>query len=430
MKRYSEYKDSGIEWVGQVPKNWLIKRLKFVADINPSRLPGIADTTQCVFIPMEAMNSDGTFNQSLRKPVSELKTGFTCFAKDDVIFAKITPCFENGKGALLAELESDVGFGSTEFHVLRIRKGITIPRFLYYLSISGAFRRFGEAFMQGVAGQKRVTNNFVRDFVTGVPPVEAQGQITDFLDRKTAQIDALIAKKERMIELLKEECAAVINQAVTKGLDPTVELKDSGTDWLGKVPKHWQMKRLKYLVSLVNQPIEETTGTEFRIDLEDLESWTGETIEVESQNKNIEGMKSFVSGDVLFNKLRPYLAKVYRAKNFGVCGGELLVLRPTTLLDSDFLFYRVLSSAFINVVDGSTYGSKMPRASWDFIGDLIVPFPGKSEQTKIVEYLRQSLQRMDIILQKLTSEIEYLREYRTALISEVVTGKIDVRDGK
>lgn len=344
MKRYSEYKDSGIEWVGQVPKNWLIKRLKFVADINPSRLPGMADTTQCVFIPMEAMNSDGTFNQSLRKPVSELKTGFTCFAKDDVIFAKITPCFENGKGALLAELESDVGFGSTEFHVLRIRKGITIPRFLYYLSISGAFRRFGEAFMQGVAGQKRVTNNFVRDFVTGVPPVEAQGQITDFLDRKTAQIDALIAKKERMIELLKEERAAVINQAVTKGLDPTVELKDSGIEWLGKVPRHWQMKRLKYLVSLVNQPIEETTGTEFRIDLEDLESWTGETIEVESQNKNIEGMKSFVSGDVLFNKLRPYLAKVYRAKNSGVCGGELLVLRPTTLLDSDFLFYRVLST--------------------------------------------------------------------------------------
>ena len=230
-----------------------------------------------------------------------------------------------------------------------------------------------------------------------------------------------------MIELLKEERTAVINQAVTKGLDPKAEMKDSGIEWLGKVPKQWQIKRLKYLASLINQSNGETVGMGLRVDLENLESWTGKTSEVESQDQNIEGMKSFASGDVLFNKLRPYLAKVYRAKESGVCGGELLVLRPTALIDSNFLFYRLLSSIFINVVDGSTYGSKMPRASWDFVGNLCIPFPEKAEQVRIAEYLGSFFKKTDLILQKLVSEIEYLKEYRTALISEVVTGKIDVR---
>ena len=197
----------------------------------------------------------------------------------------------------------------------------------------------------------KLMNNEMAGIRVPLPKVEEQENISQYLDRKTAQIDALIAQKERMIELLKEERTAIINQAVTKGLDPNVEMKDSGIEWLGKVPKHWQMKRLKYLVSLVNQPIEETTGTELRIDLEDLESWTGETIEIESQNKNIEGMKSFASGDVLFNKLRPYLAKCIEQKFWclwwgtpGSASNHIARFRFSFLSDS--------SSAFINVVDG------------------------------------------------------------------------------
>jgi len=194
------------------------------------------------------MNVDGTFDNSITKPFSELKTGFTYFAENDVIFAKITPCFENGKGALLKNLGSEIGFGSTEFHVLRAIANFTTPEFLYYITISGLFRSVGKAFMQGVAGQKRVTNDFVQNFVIGLPSIQEQAGIAYFLDRKTAQIDGLIARKERMIELLKEERTAVINQAVTKGLNPKAELKDSGIEWLGKIPKHWRIKRLKYVL--------------------------------------------------------------------------------------------------------------------------------------------------------------------------------------
>jgi cell division protein ZapA (FtsZ GTPase activity inhibitor) len=124
-----------------------------------------------------------------------------------------------------------------------------------------------------------------------------------------------------MIEHLKEERTAIINQAVTRGLDQNAEIKDSGIEWLGKVPKHWKMKRLKYLANLINQQVEELSEKGICIDLENLESWTGKNIELDKQETNIEGMKSFTVGDVLFNKLRPYLAKVYRANGAGVCGG-------------------------------------------------------------------------------------------------------------
>lgn len=401
MKRYPAYKDSGIEWIGQVPQDWKVNRLK----------------TFCTF----------TYGDSLANE-NRVEGGVPVYGSNGIVGyhnKAIThkPCIIIGRKGSYGK----VNFSQTECfpidttYFIDDRSARCDLEWLQYVLPLLELDKFSKD--TGVPGLNRED---AHDKRVPVPESNVQKAIVTYLDRKTAQIDDLIAKKERMIELLKEERTTIINQAVTQGLDPKVEMKDSGIEWLGKIPKHWQMKRLKYLVSLVNQPIEEANGLELRIDLENLESWTGKTIELESQDQNNEGMKSFASGDVLFNKLRPYLAKVYRAKNCGVCGGELLVLRPTTLIVADFLFYRVLSSAFINVVDGSTYGSKMPRASWDFIANLIVPFPGKPEQIKIAEYLHQSLQRMDIILQKLGSEIDYLREYRIALISEVVTGKICV----
>ena len=417
LKRYSEYKDSGIEWIGPVPKDWSIKRLKFIADVNPPRLAGMDDKTLCVFIPMEAMNSDGTFDQSSRRPVVELKTGFTCFSKDDVIFAKITPCFENGKGALLAELASDVGFGSTEFHVLRKHNGTTIPRFLYYLSISGAFRRLGEAFMQGVAGQKRVTNDFVRDFVSGVPSVKEQKQITDFLFRKTQQIDDLITKKERMIELLKEERAAVINQAMTKGFDSNVEMKDSGVDWMGKVPKAWDVIRLRFLCGI-------TTGGKDTVNREDdgaypffVRSPTVERISTYS----FDGEAVLTAGDGVgvgkvfhyYNGKFDFHQRVYMFFRFRKVIGRY--------------FYYFLSTNLHRVVCRGDAKSTVDSVRLPFLQDFPVSFPDTDEQERIVGFLDKKLNQIDGQVTREERSIELLKEYRTALISEAVTGRIDVR---
>ncbi|MDP3042132.1 MAG: restriction endonuclease subunit S [Candidatus Omnitrophota bacterium] len=434
MKYYPAYKDSKIEWFPSIPKHWQLIKLGRIGRFSASGIDKKSDASE---LPVRMVNYTNVYgNSSLEIKFSEnlMETTTTLekvrehsLKKGDMVFTPSSETAEDiGLSAVVtAELRNTV----YSYHLIRLRTGerynLNLGFKKYFCNVHEVLSQFSKA-CKGTTRQILGRDDF-KDILILLPPVSEQKIIAEYLNRKAAQVDDLIAKKERMIDLIKEERAAITNRAVTKGLDPNVEMKDSGIEWLGKMPKHWQMKRLKYLVSLVNQPIEEVNGAELRIDLENLESWTGKTIELESQDQNNEGMKSFAPGDVLFNKLRPYLAKVYRAKNCGVCGGELLVLRPTTLIDPDFLFCRVLSSAFINVVDGSTYGSKMPRASWDFIGNLIVPFPSKPEQIKIAEYLHQTLQRMDIILQKLGSEIEYLREYRTALISEVVTGKIDVR---
>ena len=414
LKQYSKYKDSGIEWIGPVPKEWVIKRLKFVADINPPRLPGMADEAQCVFIPMEAMNSDGTFDQSCRRPVAEVKTGFTCFAKDDVIFAKITPCFENGKGALLAGLATDVGFGSTEFHVLRMRKGRTVPRFLYYLTVSGAFRRLGEAFMQGVAGQKRVTNDFVCDFVAGIPSPVEQEQIADFLDRKTSQIDDLIAKKQRMIEFLKEERAAVINQAVTKGLDAKVEKKASGMDWAEKIPKHWSIKRLKTICTFVYG---DSLANEDRVE-GDVPVYGSNGI-VGYHNKAITNKPCIVIGR----------KGSYGKVNFS--NTECFPIDTTYFIDHRSAKCHL---EWLNYVlpllelDKFSKDTGVPGLNREDAHNKKVPVPEINIQKEIASYLDRKIGQIDGQVIREQKSIELLKEYRTALISETVTGKIDVRN--
>lgn len=213
---------------------------------------------------------------------------------------------------------------------------------------------------------------------------------------------------------------------MTKGLDPTVPMKDSGIEWLGEIPEHWFVERLKFLVDNI---IEKSNTSGFKVALENIESWTGRYLKTESPSELTGEMKSFKPNDVLFNKLRPYLAKVYLSEVEGECVGELLVLRPKANINPKFLYYRLLSCDFIEVVNSSTYGAKMPRASWeDFIRNLSIPYPDILEQEMIVE----SIEKMSVTIADTTAkfehEIELISEYKTSLINEVVTGKIDISD--
>ncbi|NCU31912.1 MAG: restriction endonuclease subunit S [Candidatus Moranbacteria bacterium] len=259
--------------------------------------------------------------------------------------------------------------------------------------------------------------------------INEQTQIANYLDHKTAQIDNLIAKKEKLIELLKEERTATINQAVTKGLDPTVPMKDSGIEWLGEIPESWEVKKLKYVCQLINEKT--SNKPNYVIALENIQSWSGNIIGDPLSNEMQGDTVLFQKDDILFNKLRPYLAKVTKASQDGGCMGELLVLRCMTNISPNFLFYRLISEMVITIVDGSTYGTKMPRASWEkFISQLEICVPSIIEQEEIATHLDHQKIRSEKETQKINSQIELLKEYKTALISEVVTGKIDVRDEK
>ena len=188
-------KDSGIEWLGEVPGHWEVKRLRFVAELNPSKSEVAAlDKEMLVsFLPMDAIGDDGKLNLERGKPIAEVETGYTFFREGDVTIAKITPCFENGKGAVMRGLTQGIGFGTTELIVARPKASQTSSDYLHSLFVSVVFRKNGEGRMYGAGGQKRVPDDFVRNFEIAFPPLEEQQTIAAFLDRETAKFDALTA---------------------------------------------------------------------------------------------------------------------------------------------------------------------------------------------------------------------------------------------
>lgn len=202
------------------------------------------------------------------------------------------------------------------------------------------------------------------------------------------------------------------------------DLRDSNVPWIQSVPSHWTQKRIKFVVELVNQKQSVDQSVLPYIGLEHIESWTGRKIDGEISQS--EGLAStYASGDVLFGKLRPYLAKIHLADTPGLVSSEALVIRPSRDISSSFLKYYFLSRDFINTVDSSTYGSKMPRASWDYIGNLPLLVPSAQEQQAIVDFLNYKTAQIDALIAKKQSLLDKLAEQRTALISQAVTKGLD-----
>ena len=217
-----EMKPSGVEWIGEIPAHWEILKVKHVSSSNPSKnnpKTNYLKDKLVVFLPMERVHTDGTFDQELKLPCSQLKNGYTYFEENDVLVAKVTPCFENGKFVLIKNLATQVGFGSTEFIVIRPVSRKVFPPFIYYLLHNEPLRSMGKYFMTSAVGLKRVPTEFVENFPIPVPSIHEQTQIADFLDRKTTQIDQLVSEEQRSIKLLNEYRQSLISDAVTGKID-------------------------------------------------------------------------------------------------------------------------------------------------------------------------------------------------------------------
>lgn len=230
---YENYKPANAAWLHALPEAWDQVRGRFVMAVNPParRARALDDMDEVSFVPMEAVGEYGGLDLERTKSLDEIGSGYTAFEDNDVVIAKITPCFENGKGAVASGLKNGVGFGTTELHVLRAGKRLD-KQFLFYLTISHTFRMLGESEMYGAGGQKRVPPEFAKDFRIPLPPLDEQQTIARFLDAKTAKIDALInmmsggatkgllADKQRnLVALLTEYRQALITSAVTGKID-------------------------------------------------------------------------------------------------------------------------------------------------------------------------------------------------------------------
>ena len=197
--------------------------------------------------------------------------------------------------------------------------------------------------------------------------------------------------------------------------------KDSGIQWWEEIPTHWDLKKAKHIFSLVTENVSDSSLP--KIALENIESWTGKYIETDSDFMG-EGVE-FKKDDILFGKLRPYLAKVYKAEFAGQAVGDIYVFRGNEEQNPEYLKYLLLSYPFISVVDGSTYGAKMPRANWDFISHLVLPCPPKTEQVTIAAFLDHKLGQIDATIAEKEQMLEDLKAYRSAIVSEAVTKGLD-----
>ncbi|WP_330442277.1 restriction endonuclease subunit S [Flavobacterium sp. C4GT6] len=405
MKRYEAYKDTNIEWIGQVPNHWKIVRLRYLSSITT----GDKDTIN--------KEDDGLYPFYVRsKKIEKIST----FKYDEE--AILTP----GDGDICKIWHYIDGKFECHQRVYKLSDFKEVNgKFLYYYLLTNFENDVIRLSAKSTVDSLRMP--MFQNFVVVFGSFEEQQAIANYLDRKTLEIDSLVEKKKQLITLLQEERTAIINHAVTKGIDPNVKFKYTGIEWIGEIPEHWEVKRLKYACSLINNKTSEKP--EYILALENISSWSG-VITGNPYKNNMEGdVNLFKREDILFSKLRPYLAKVTKTERDGGCIGELLVLRAKKGIISDFLFYRMISEAIINIVDGSTYGTKMPRASWEkFISLIYIPIPPLHEQEKICNFIRSKVSEINNVISKTERELELLEEYKIALISEVVTGKVDVRE--
>lgn len=222
-------KDSGISWLGKIPQHWEILSLKHVSRINASIANEIAklkDLDLVTFLPMENISETGNIDYSIKRPLKEVRSGFSSFSKSDVVIAKITPCFENGKGACLDELDTTIGFGTTELINLRANSRI-LPKFLYLITLLQEFRKLGERAMTGSAGQKRVPLSYVKNFAIGIPPIEEQKHILLEVDKRSKSIDECILSKHEELKTLHDLKSILIADVVTGQIDVRdVEIPD------------------------------------------------------------------------------------------------------------------------------------------------------------------------------------------------------------
>lgn len=423
LPAYPRYKPSGVEWLGDVPEHWDVKRGRFVMRVNPRapRLRALEPEDEVSFVPMEALGVDGGIKLDQTRILADVNGGYTEFQDGDVVVAKITPCFENGKVALASGLLNGAAYGTTELHVLRARAAMN-RSFLFYVAMSDTFRKLGESEMYGAGGQKRVPPEFNKDFRTALPLADEQRAIVTFLDRETGRVDQLVVKKQELIERLKEKRTALISRTVTRGLPPAAaraaglhenpSLKPSGLDWLGDIPTHWEIVRL-------GRRIELQRGVDITKD----EQSAGNVPVVSSGGISSFHDKAFVHGPGVVVGRKGTAGSVYYIERDYWPHDTTLYVKEFRGNHPRYVFYKLCSMELASFDTGSAN----PTLNRNLVHPVFVSWPSPSEQIAIAAYLDSETAKLDALVAKVKEASERLQEYRTALITAAVTGKIDVR---
>ena len=426
-RAYPAYKDSGIEWIGQVPEHWKIAQIKRISALNPrkSTLSEEKDSL-CTFLPMEKLRTNAVTLDETR-PIHEVYGGYSYFCDGDILIAKVTPCFENGNIAVANGLVNGIGFGSTEINVLRVN-GKGHNRFLYYRLQEEQFRTIAKSEMRGTGGLKRVPTDLFESFTIGLPDTDEQATIAATLDRETARIDALIERKSRFIELLKEKRQVLITHAVTKGLDSNAKMKDSGIEWIGQVPEHWDVKPFFASVTELNRKNVGLAETNI------LSLSYGNIIQKpEARNMGLtpvsyETYQIVESGEVVFrftdlqNDKRSLRSAQVTQR--GIITSAYMAVKPHSI-DSTYFAWLMRSYDLCKVFYAMGGGLRQ-SLKFEDVRRLPVLIPPVDEQSEITNTINAGTARIDALVEKTEQSITLLKERRAAFITAAVTGQIDL----
>ncbi|AMS32778.1 hypothetical protein AEM42_11010 [Betaproteobacteria bacterium UKL13-2] len=428
-KAYSEYKDSGVEWVGAIPNSWDVSPLFSLASTDVLKNDDGAENNVLSLSYGRIIRRDVEDNHGL---LPESFNTYQLVAAGDIIL-RLTD-LQNDKRSLRVGLACEKGI-ITSAYLKLTAKQIFLDRYLYRLLHSYDTTKV----FYGMGGGLRQSMKFeeMRRLQMLCPSLDEQKQIADFLDHETAKIDALIEKQQRLIELLKEKRQAVISHAVTKGLNPNAPLKDSGVEWLGEVPAHWAIRKFGFISMVVRGGSPRPAGDPALFN-GDYSPWV--TVAEITKDDNIyltetetfltkkgsEQCRVFSKGTLLLSNSGatlgvPKILSIDANANDGVVGFEDLTL------NHEFAYFY-LSTLTDDLRERIKQGSGQPNLNTDIVKAITVPVPPDQEVEAIVESIKKSREQFNALVEKAKRGIELLQERRTALISAAVTGKIDVRN--
>lgn len=421
-------------WPARMPSDWSRSRIRNVAALSPNYSAARpAPDEPCTVVPMDLLSDDGTIDVSDQQLLDVVSTGLPLFEKGDVLFAKITPCMENGKGAFVRHLPTRYAFGSTEFHVLRPGNKVD-GQFLYYATFNPVYRAYAAENMLGAAGQKRVSSRFLKDTRLFLPSLPEQRRIAAYLDASCASIDAAVAAKRRQLATLDALRKTTVHNAITRGLNRNIKFKAAGLQWLTEVPAHWMASRIKNVAKLSpgysgGRPTNEELCT--FVPMESLSN-TG-TVEARSLQlfEDVSsGLTLFETGDVLFAKITPcmengkgaFIANLPTRYAFG--STEFHVLRPGTAIDGEFLYYFTYNPIFRTYAAENMSGAAgQKRVSSRFLMESRLFLPPRKEQMEIVSFIKSKEREFRALFSQIGRQTEMLLSYRKSLIHECVTGQ-------
>lgn len=412
-------KDSGIAWIGEIPEDWKIVRNKNAFVCNKELVGKKSALTQLL-----SLTTRGIKKKDINNAEGKLPESFDTYQfvkENDIVMC----LFDLDCSAVFSGISPIDGMISPAYRVLSCKECME-PRYadywFRYISDGRKFNHFAKNIRYTLSYEEFSALPLL------LPKKVEQHRIADYLDRKCSQIDAIIARQQEVIEKLKAYKLSVITEAVTKGLNPHAPMKDSGVEWIGKIPEHWEVMKFGRCATIKSNLVAPDDYADYpQISPDSIEKNSGRIIDYKTVKEAgvISWNHLFFKGQVIYSKIRPMLNKVAIAPFDGLCSADMYPIETSN--DTQFLVYLMLSDYFTSQVGLVTENRvKMPKINQNELSAIMVTIPPQSEQETISKYLSEKCASLDVAIDKKQGLIYKLNAYKKSLIYEVVTGKKEV----